>query len=289
MLRSMTGFGKNTAAIGGRTFSVELRSLNSKYLDLNLKIPAVLRDKEIDFRNLISEKVLRGKAELLIEIQSGDGLYSINRNAFKKYYSELDSLAKELKITGGNLVDSVMKIPDVLSAAGELMSAKDYSLLEKLVDKTIGTLDDFRMKEGKQLEQDIVKRIERIKKLTAEIKKIEGNRKGQTREKLKQKLSELVQSREVDEVRLEQELIFYSEKIDITEELVRLESHCNYFQEVVSDKEISKGKKLSFIGQEIGREINTLGAKANDASLQKFVVEMKEELEKIKEQVNNVL
>jgi len=285
----MTGFGKNTAAIGGRTFSVELRSLNSKYLDLNLKIPAVLRDKEIDFRNLISEKVLRGKAELLIEIQSGDGLYSINRNAFKKYYSELDSLAKELKITGGNLVDSVMKIPDVLSAAGELMSAKDYSLLEKLVDKTIGTLDDFRMKEGKQLEQDIVKRIERIKKLTAEIKKIEGNRKGQTREKLKQKLSELVQSREVDEVRLEQELIFYSEKIDITEELVRLESHCNYFQEVVSDKEISKGKKLSFIGQEIGREINTLGAKANDASLQKFVVEMKEELEKIKEQVNNVL
>ncbi|HXH19875.1 MAG TPA: YicC/YloC family endoribonuclease [Chitinophagales bacterium] len=289
MLRSMTGFGKCTIMINGKNFSAELRSLNSKFLDLNLKIPALLREREIDLRSLLSEKLIRGKAELVIELQSGEkALYSINRNAFKKYYSELESLADDMNIPAGNLLDIVMRIPDVLTASGEQLSSKEYAALEKAIDKTVAMLDDFRIKEGNELQREMIKRIARIQKISSEIKKTEGTRKAQIRERLRQKLNELrpVNS---DEMRLEQELIFYAERLDITEELVRLESHCSYFLEVIADKEISKGKKLSFITQEIGREINTLGAKANDAPLQKLVVEMKEELEKIKEQVNNVL
>lgn len=290
MLRSMTGFGKSTAAIGGRNFSVEIRSLNSKYLDLNLKVPAFLREKELDIRNALSEKVMRGKVELMIEMQSGkERLYAINKNVFKQYYSDLESLMEELDIPAGNLIDSVMKIPDVLSSADEKMKEEDVVKIEKLFEKTVKTLDDFRCREGKQLEEDMVKRIQRIKKLTGEVIKIEGGRKEQVKERLKQKLQEVITSNQIDQVRLEQEMIFYVERLDITEELVRLKTHCDYFLEVAADKEISKGKKLGFLAQEIGREINTMGSKANDAPIQKHVIEMKDELEKIKEQVNNVL
>jgi len=286
----MTGFGKSTAAIGGRNYSVEIRSLNSKYLDLNLKIPAFLRAKELDIRNLLSEKVMRGKVELAIEMQSGkERLYSINKNVFKQYYSDLESLMEELDIPSGNLIDSVMKIPDVLSSADEKMNEADILKIEKLFEKGVKILDEFRCREGKQLEEDMVKRIQRIKKITGEVIKIEGRRKEQVKERLKQKLQEVIASGQVDQLRLEQELIFYVERLDITEELVRLKTHCDYFLEVAGDKEISKGKKLGFLAQEIGREINTMGSKANDAPIQKHVIEMKDELEKIKEQVNNVL
>lgn len=290
MLRSMTGFGKCTAAISGRNFSIEIRSLNSKYLDLNLKAPSFLREKELDIRNVLSEKVMRGKVELMIEMQSGkERLYAINKNVFRQYYSDLESLMDELDIPAGNLIDSVMKIPDVLSSADEKMNEGDIAKIEKLFEKTVITLDDFRCREGKQLADDMVKRIQRIKKLTGEVIKTEGGRKEQVKERLKQKLQEVISANQVDTVRLEQELIFYAERLDITEELVRLKTHCDYFLEVVGDKEISKGKKLGFLAQEIGREINTMGSKANDAPIQKHVIEMKDELEKIKEQVNNVL
>jgi len=290
MLRSMTGFGKSTAAIGGRNFSVEIRSLNSKYLDLNLKIPAFLREKELEIRNALSEKVMRGKVELVIEMQAGkERLYSINKNVFKQYYSDLESLMEELDIPAGNLIDSVMKIPDVLSSADEKINDADVAKIEKLFEKTVKILDDFRCREGKPLEDDMVKRIQRIKKISGEVIKIEGSRKEQVKERLKQKLQEAITSNQIDQVRLEQELIFYVERLDITEELVRLKTHCDYFLEVLNDKEISKGKKLGFLAQEIGREINTMGSKANDAPIQKHVIEMKDELEKIKEQVNNVL
>ncbi len=286
----MTGFGKSAATVGGKTFSVEVRSLNSKYLDLNLKIPALLKDREIDFRNLLSEEVMRGKTELVIEVQQGgEGVFSINRNAFKQYYSQLESLAKELNAPAENLFNTVLNIPGVLSESDEHLSGPDYSGLEKIINQAISKLDDFRLQEGKQLENDMVKRIQHIKKINAEIKKIEGKRKTEIRSKLKQRLSELIKSREVDEVRLEQELVLHAERLDITEEMVRLDSHCNYFLEVIRDKEKSKGKKLTFISQEIGREINTLGSKSYDAALQKLAVQLKEELEKIKEQVNNVL
>lgn len=286
----MTGFGKSTATIGGKTFSAEVRSLNSKYLDLALKVPAALREKEIDFRNLLSEEIIRGKAELVIEIQQGAaGACSINRNAFKQYYSQLVSLAKELGAPAENLFNTVLAMPDVLSASDEQVSDSDYSGLAKLIGQAIGKLENFRLQEGRQLETDMVKRIQQIKKINAEIKKTEGRRKTEVRAKLRQRLSELLKSREVDEVRLEQELVLHAERLDITEEMVRLESHCNYFLEVVKDKEKSKGKKLTFISQEIGREINTLGSKSYDAALQKLAVQLKEELEKIKEQVNNVL
>lgn len=290
MLRSMTGFGKSAAAVGGRNFSVEIRSLNSKYLDLNLKIPAFLRDKELDFRNVLSEKVMRGKVELTIEMQSGkERLYSINKNVFRQHYSELESLMEELDIPAGNLIDSVMKFPDVVAGADEKMQEEEVEKIEKLFEKTVRKLDDFRCREGKQLEDDMVKRIQRIKQITAAVEKTEGGRKETVKEKLKQKLQETLSATQIDHVRLEQELILYIERLDITEELVRLKTHCEYFLEVIADKEISKGKKLGFLAQEIGREINTMGAKANDAAIQKQVVEMKDELEKIKEQVNNVL
>jgi len=286
----MTGFGKSAATVGGKTFTVEVRSLNSKYLDLNLKIPAMLKDREIDFRNLLSEEVIRGKTELVIEIQQGgEGAFSINRNAFRQYYSQLESLAEELDATAENLFNTVLTIPGVLSESGDDISDSDYSGLEKIIRQAIGKFDAFRLQEGKQMENDMVKRVQQIKKINAEIKKTEGKRKTEIRNKLKQRLSELVKSREVDEVRLEQELVLHAERLDITEEMVRLESHCNYFLEVVKDKEKSKGKKLTFISQEIGREINTLGSKSYDATLQKLAVQLKEELEKIKEQVNNVL
>lgn len=286
----MTGFGKSAAAVGGRNFSVEIRSLNSKYLDLNLKIPAFLRDKELDFRNVLSEKVMRGKVELTIEMQSGkERLYSINKNVFRQHYSELESLMEELDIPAGNLIDSVMKFPDVVAGADEKMQEEEVEKIEKLFEKTVRKLDDFRCREGKQLEDDMVKRIQRIKQITAAVEKTEGGRKETVKEKLKQKLQETLSATQIDHVRLEQELILYIERLDITEELVRLKTHCEYFLEVIADKEISKGKKLGFLAQEIGREINTMGAKANDAAIQKQVVEMKDELEKIKEQVNNVL
>lgn len=290
MLHSMTGFGKGVASIGGKIFSAEVRSLNGKYLDLSLKIPSILKDREADLRNLLSEKVMRGKVDFVIEIQSGEtAAYSINKNAFRQYYAELESLAEELGVPVQNLFETIMKIPDVLSASGEQMSDREYSQLVKLVEQSLANLNHFRRKEGKLLEEDMLRRITQIKQLSRDVKKIEGKRKEQIRRKLKEKFTGLIASREADEMRLEQELVLYAERFDITEELVRLESHCNYFLEVLRDGEISKGKKLSFILQEIGREINTLGAKANDAALQKLVIEMKEELEKVKEQVNNVL
>lgn len=286
----MTGFGKSAAAIGGRNFSVEVRSLNSKYLDLNLKIPGFLREKELDIRTTISEKVIRGKVELVVEIQSGkDQLYSINKEVFKQYYSELEALAKELKLPATNLLDSVMRIPDVISTTEEEVSEEDVAKLDKLIEKTLKALDDFRLREGKQLADDMVGRVQSIKKISAEVLKIEAGRKDLIKERLKQKLEEVISLKQIDETRLEQEILFYAERLDITEELVRLKTHCDYFIEVAQDKEVSKGKKLGFLAQEIGREINTMGAKANDAAIQKQVIEMKDELEKIKEQVNNVL
>lgn len=290
MLRSMTGFGKSAAPAGGRNFSVEIRSLNSKYLDLNLKLPAFFREKELEIRNLLSEKLIRGKVELSIEIQSGkEGLYSLNQSAIKKYYEELAALGKKLGVAPGNLLDAVMKIPDVLIASDGKVSDAEIQKAEKLLEKAVQALDDFRCKEGRQLGLDLLKRVNNIRKAAAEIEKLESGRKELIKERLRQKLSELTVSKEADAGRLEQELLFYAEKLDITEELVRLKTHCNYFSEVADDREISKGKKLGFITQEMGREINTLGAKANDALIQKRVVEMKDELEKIKEQVNNVL
>jgi len=290
MLRSMTGFGKSAAAIGGRNFSVEIRSLNSKYLDLNLKIPAFLREKELEIRSTLSENVLRGKVELVIEVQSGrEQLYSINKTVFKQYYIDLELLAKELNVPTGNLIDTVMNIPDVVATTDEKMSEADIAKIDKLLQKTLKTLDEFRCREGKELETDMLKRIQQIKKISSEVLKTEHGRKEQIKERLKQKLEEVIATNQIDQNRLEQEVLFYAERLDITEELVRLKTHCDYFVDVTNDKEISKGKKLGFLAQEIGREINTMGAKANDAAIQKQVIEMKDELEKIKEQVNNVL
>ncbi len=290
MLRSMTGYGKSSAAINGKNFTVEIRSLNSKYFDLNLKAPLMLREKEIALRNKLSEKIMRGKVETLIETPFGEQKqFAINRNAFKQYFSELESLRNELSVPSGNLFEAILKIPDVLAAPNESLDEEGFLLLEKAIESAFSLFDKYRLTEGEQLANDITMRVKNISDAVSEISALDIKRREQLITRLTERVKELKESTDLDPSRLEQEILFYAERLDITEEIVRLNSHCSYFHEVVADKEISKGKKLSFISQEIGREINTIGSKANDADMQRWVMSMKEELEKIKEQLNNVL
>jgi len=292
MLRSMTGYGRSEKTIGEKQVMVEIRSLNGKQIDLLLKIPSPLKPREFDIRNIINEQLQRGSIECTITIKLNGTAKpsSINMDLVTAYYHQLKSLAQKLEADHDQLLSSILRLPDVVATSTEVVTEDEWDAIKKVLEDAINMLNCHRSDEGEALEQELLLRISNIESLQKKVLALDPKRKEKIRENLLKLLQEHVSEEVgVDMNRFEQELIYYIEKIDLTEEQVRLSNHCQYFRSLLTEKEINKGRKLSFLLQEIGREINTTGSKAYDADIQKFVVEMKDELEKAKEQVLNVL
>ncbi len=291
MSKSMTGYGKAESELGNKKIIVEIKTLNSKLLDLNVRMPAVYRPKELEIRNLMSEKLERGKIELTINLeQNGDeASFTINKDLAKKYYQEVKTLADEIdQAAFSNYLPIILKMPEVMKADKEDLNDEEWEVLESVLNTTIMQVNEFRNQEGANLQRDISARIQAILDLMQLVEPYESVRIEQIKSRIQKNLEGLQLEANIDQNRFEQELIYYLEKIDITEEKVRLKQHCDYFLETIAG-EGSLGKKLGFIAQEIGREINTLGSKANEVNIQKIVIQMKDELEKIKEQLFNIL
>lgn len=291
MLKSMTGFGRAEGMAGDKTFLIEIKSLNGKQYDLNLKLPSLLKPFEFDIRNILSEKLTRGSLECIISLKQNGGSrpVSINTSLAKAYYQPLKDLADELNLDSTYLLSTILKLPDVVAPSTDMLNDEEWKAFRSILEEAVAALDKHRTLEGDTLEKDLILRIENIRKQQAEVMKLDAPRRIKIKEGIVKLLQESVGKENVDNNRLEQELIYYIEKIDISEEQVRLKNHLDYFLDIIKEKEESKGKKLAFVLQEIGREINTTGAKAYDADLQKCVVLMKDELEKAKEQVLNIL
>jgi len=291
MLLSMTGFGRAEQAVNDKTFLVEIRSLNGKQFDLRLLIPALLKPYEFDIRNMISEKLERGSVECIITLKQNGAAkpVTINTTLAKAYYQPVAELASELNLNPGDILSTLLKLPDVITPSTEMLTKDEWNDFATLLAAALDDLIDHRKDEGKMLEDDLLLRIKNIELHQEVVGKFESQRRIKIKEGLKKVLEENVGADNYDANRLEQELIYYIEKIDISEEQIRLKNHCDYFKSVLKENDNSKGKKLSFILQEVGREINTTGSKAYDSDVQKSVVLMKDELEKAKEQVLNVL
>ena len=292
MLYSMTGYGRIEHAIGDKIFLIEIRSLNCKQLELQIKLAPCLKTYEADIRTMIAEKLLRGSVECSIFLKQNGGVVkpvTLNTGLIRAYYEQLTMLAKELKVDMPNVLGSILQLSDVITPTAEILVDVEWENLKQAISKALELLCKHRQQEGKILEKDLVQRIHNILSQQAAVALLAPERKQRVKSNLIKLLEEHVGKESYDANRLEQELIYYIEKIDITEEQVRLKVHCDYFMLAIAEKEMSKGKKLSFILQEIGREINTTGAKANDATMQKCVVIMKDELEKAKEQLSNIL
>lgn len=290
-LISMTGWGKTQYQLQDKLVTVEIKSVNSRQFDLNLKIPFLYRDFESEIRSMVMEKLVRGKVDLIIaqEFVNGSSVSELNREALRKYFAQITELAGEFGISGSDVLFAAsMRFPEVIKTPQMLISEEEKMVLFDVLSKALNLLVSFRVQEGKALEKDILQHLDRIEELLYQISPYEQERIDVFRDKLRRNLEEYLGKNGVDENRFEQEIIFYLEKIDITEEKIRLANHLKYFREVVQNEEL-QGKKLGFISQEIGREINTLGSKANHALIQKKVVEMKDELEKIKEQLLNII
>ena len=283
-MQSMTGFGKAETTFEDKKITLEIRSLNSKNLDLNTRLPSFYKEMEAEFRKKIIGTLNRGKVDLALfyEANASESASEINIPVVQAYMEQLASFdleeSEKLKI--------VIRLPDTLKAERESISTTEKKAVLSLADEVLQKITNFRQQEGESLQQDILERITKIGQFLETVKTVESQRIKKVRERLQNSLDEL--EVKVDENRFEQELIYYLEKFDITEEKVRLENHLSYFKEVANTGH-AQGKKLGFVAQEIGREINTIGSKANDAALQKIVVQMKDELEKIKEQLLNVL
>ncbi|MGE5383205.1 MAG: YicC/YloC family endoribonuclease [Omnitrophica WOR_2 bacterium] len=290
MLKSMTGFGKSVVNLQGKTVTIEIKSLNSKQLDLNIKLPLIFREKEADIRNILSKKLERGKIELTGTLDYTDNELPtvINHSLVKGYYKDLQEIASILGEKNVDYLSIIMKIPEVLKPSRELLTEEEWIQVQHCLDQAVTALDNFRVHEGNLLMNDFTSRIKEIGSLLNNLDEFEETRNLNFREKLRASVSEFTANNTLDSNRFEQEIIYYLEKLDITEEKVRLLKHLNYFNESVKEPE-SNGRKLNFVTQEIGREINTIGSKANDASIQRVVVQMKDELEKIKEQLANIL
>ena len=291
MLKSMTGFGRAEQAVGDKTFQVDIKSLNGKQFELQLKLPGFLKPFEFQIRKLLSEKLGRGSLDCTISLkQTGNAKpVSINTDLAKAYYRALADLSNELNLDPSNILSTLVKLPEVITPTSDTLTDDEWKEFEKVIQLAIDDLNAHRLNEGASLEADLLLRIDNIVKHQDEVVKLEPLRQTKIREGLKKLLEENVGKDNYDPNRLEQELIYYIEKIDISEEQVRLKNHCDYFKAILKEPEEGKGKKLSFILQEIGREINTTGSKAYDSTIQQNVVLMKDELEKAKEQVLNVL
>jgi uncharacterized protein (TIGR00255 family) len=291
MLKSMTGFGRVERAVGDKTFLVDIKSLNGKQFELMLKMPAFLKPFEFDIRKIISKQLGRGSIDCSINLKESGASkpVSINTELAKAYYKPIAALSAELGLDPSAILSTLIKLPEVITPTGETLTGEEWGLFAKIIEAAIADLTNHRLEEGKSLEKDLQLRINNIQMQQETILQLEPQRKIKIKEGLVKMLEENVGKENYDANRLEQEIIYYIEKIDITEEQVRLKNHCEYFISLLEENTDEKGKKLSFILQEIGREINTTGAKAYDSTIQKCVVMMKDELEKAKEQVLNAL
>jgi len=287
----MTGYGKSIAETPQKKITIEIKALNSKQLDLNSKIPWLYKEKELEIKSIISQKLDRGKIDLSIFCDNLDDEYvpSINKPIVKSYYNQLKEISEELNLDlNEHILSTILRLPEALKTEKHELDQEEWEVVKRHLLEALNMLDLYRIEEGNALEKDIRNNLSRITTSLESIETFEEGRIKKVKEKLLSILSENVKSENIDKNRFEQELIFYLEKFDINEEKVRLRKHCEYFVESL-DTPSPNGKILSFITQEIGREINTIGSKANDASIQKLVVMMKDDLEKIKEQTLNVL
>ncbi len=287
----MTGFGRAERSVNDKVFLVEVRSLNGKQFDIRLNIPPLLKPYEFDIRNLLNEGLIRGSIECIVSIKQNGASrpVTVNTDLLKAYYLSIAEAARELGIASDNILSTLLKLPDVVSMSTEILNDDEWEGVKQILSEAIKQLNAHRAEEGKSMETDLRERIAAIELQQQSVAELEIARRAKIREGLKKVLEENLGKENYDPNRLEQELIYYIEKIDISEERVRLKNHCDYFLSVLDNNEMSKGKKLSFILQEIGREINTTGSKAYDAEVQKCVILMKDELEKSKEQVLNIL
>jgi uncharacterized protein (TIGR00255 family) len=289
MLRSMTGFGKAEGTVGQKKFTVEVRSLNSKQLDLNLRIPSLYREKELEMRSWLSENIQRGKADGLIYYESleAEKRMSINAKLLESYYEDLKAFGDKVGMTNADYLNALMRIPDIMKPESQEFDENEWKEVFAIVKEAYNKFDQYRLIEGGKLEIDFRNRVSLILQLRDALAAPIEARKEKIKEKLRNNLAELIPLDKIDSNRFEQELIYYLERLDVSEEHQRLTTNCEHFLEELDTE--CQGKKLGFISQEMGREINTIGSKANDAEMQKIVVQMKDELEKIKEQINNVL
>ncbi len=286
----MTGYGSAKGTVGTQAVTVEIRSLNSKFLELNVRLPLQFRDKELEIRADVGKMLERGKADLNVSIDNNElaKRSTVNKEIFLAYYEDLKSLATETGMSDNNMLDAILKLPAVLNSEKSEMDEIQWKQLKGLIQSAVEQFNLFRSNEGNVLEQDVTQRLNAIENSIPQLVNYEQARIESIRTRLHKSVNELKDQLNIDTNRFEQELIYYIEKLDISEEKVRLKSHCDYFIQTMNSQE-ANGKKLGFITQEIGREINTIGSKANDANMQRIVVEMKDELEKLKEQLANVL
>ncbi len=291
MILSMTGYGRSSINLNGSQYAVEIKALNSKTSDIRCKLPSILADKEMQIRKTINDVVLRGRIEFTISLmdESNSEASTINYSLMQKYFQELKKNTQGFNISDSDVFAAVMRIPSVNNSTSETISEDDFHIVENGINEATSQLSGFRMNEGKVLAKDMLDRINEIRKKLEEIIPLENLRISKIRERIQKNLEEFIPVERIDANRFEQEVIYYLEKIDITEEKVRLTQHCNYFEEQLNNKETQVGRILGFIAQEMGREINTLGSKAQESDIQQLVVTMKDELEKIKEQLSNIL
>lgn len=286
----MTGYGNSELVLPGKKISIEIKSLNSKNIDTAIKVPHFYREKELDIRKILQERLERGKVDLSIFYELNENVASstINKDIFRLYYNQLRELAGELQINESDLVPSILKLPDTIRSEKMELHPEEWEQLKAALNQAIDKLDNFRITEGKSIGEELARRTAIIEEYLTQIVDFEKERTIRIRERISRNLLEILSPEKIDQDRLEQEMIYYLEKLDISEEKSRLSQHCQYFKETL-DEQGASGKKLAFITQEMGREINTLGSKASDSSIQHVVVKMKDELEKIKEQVLNIL
>lgn len=287
----MTGYGRAVETFEDKTITIEIRSLNSKFTDLRIKLPQNYKDKEHELRKIIADATQRGKIDVTIDVKSlqGDSEYGLNPALFKKYYTELTQMIDELGMTPGDMTQAILRLPNVVANAEDVMDDEEWKALKNVVNEALKQFKGFRLQEGAAMEKDCMARTETIVKELETLDPFEAERVTKLRQRLQKNMDEYVGKDNIDANRFEQEILYYLEKIDVTEEKVRLTQHCKYFLEELATDKMVKGRKLNFITQEMGREINTLGSKANSSEIQRIVVRMKDELEKIKELIANTV
>jgi uncharacterized protein (TIGR00255 family) len=287
----MTGYGSGRATINHKTILVEIKSVNSKLTELRFKLPLNYREKEFEMKRMLSDDLSRGKVEFSMSIHESDDNASlfIDKKLFRKYYAELSQLADELKIEKGDIIQTILRIPNVVTSDALPVDDAEWAVVKEAIREAVANFNNFRIAEGAAMEADLRERLNLLVSYLGSIDPHEINRVQALRQRLKQLLDDHLLTGSIDQIRFEQEILYYLEKLDINEEKVRLTQHCNYFLEELDADGVQKGRKLGFICQEIGREINTLGAKAYASEIQRYVVMMKDELEKIKEQIANIV
>ncbi|MGB1207325.1 MAG: YicC/YloC family endoribonuclease [Chitinophagales bacterium] len=291
MLYSMTGYGKAETTFQQKAISVEIRALNSKFLDLSLRVPQLYKSKDVVLRKKLKNYLHRGKIDILVSVNEASNLQSsaLNKNLFKKYYFEISQICNELNLSKDNILNVIMNIPEVLIPTDEKLTEEEWTVVSALIFEAVGYFVAFRKKEGEAMETDLKERIAAISSNLEAIEEVAPKRIERIKNRINASLNDIIGIEKVDTNRFEQEVIYYVEKLDINEETVRLAAHCKHFLTELAEPVAIKGKKMGFLAQEIGREINTIGSKANDATIQTYVIKMKNELGKIKEQLMNIV